>query len=89
MEEKLDGSKKEELYRLIGEMQIPLSERSRKRIDNYRYADNTEIRIVSSGIEVRTSFADGQRQYLGVKRDGTDAVVGGFNADGRVGQLRD
>lgn len=79
MDYKLDGSKKEELYRLIGELKIPLSERSRKRIENYRYADNTEIRIVGTGIEVRTSFADGQRQFLGIKCDGTDAVIGGFD----------
>lgn len=85
MDHKLDGSKKEELYRLIGELKIPLSERSRKRIENYRYADNTEIRIVGTGIELRTSFADGQRQFLGIRTDGTDAVTGKFDPDGYTG----
>ena len=68
-------SKKDEVYRFLGEMNVPVSENVKKKIENYRYSDKTKISLGADAIEVRTDFDDGQRQYMGISRDGKDAVI--------------
>lgn len=67
----VDLSKKEELYNIIDNMNININNETKKRIENYRYADTTEIRIGVDTIELHTNYVDGQKQYLKIMKDGS------------------
>ena len=59
-------SKRDEVYRLLAEMNIVPEERARKQIENYRFDENTKITLHPDMIELRTEFSDGQRQVMGI-----------------------
>ena len=65
-------SKRDEVYRLLAEMNIVPEERARKQIENYRFDENTMITLHPDMIELRTEFSDGQRQVMGIPIQVTD-----------------
>ncbi len=65
-------SKRDEVYRLLADMKIVPGERERKQIENYRFDDTTRITLHPDMIELRTEFADGQRQVMGIPLHGID-----------------
>ncbi len=73
MSEKRD-SKRDEVYRLLADMKIVPGETARKQIENYRFDENTRITLHPDMIELRTDFADGQRQVMGIPINGADTA---------------
>lgn len=71
MKNNVDLSKKNELYNIIENMSININDETKKRIENYRYADTTEIKTRGDAIELHTNYVDGQRQYLEIMKDGS------------------
>ncbi len=72
------SAKRDEVIKILEEMKIEINGPARKKLDNYRYSDETKITVGKNAIEVRTDFPDGQSQLMDIDLFGSGVSVHGI-----------